>query len=274
MKTATDIDVLKDAHRATWNSGDYALVADRYVTPLGDAAIDRAGPLAGVELLDVATGAGLAAIPAAQAGARVTGLDLAASLLEDARTRGTMARVDVDWIEGDAEALPFDDESFDVVLSVVGVQFAPRHEVAAAEIARVLRSGGRVVLCSWTPRGFIGQMLKTVGARMPEPPAGASPPPLWGDDEHVSDLFSGHGVRFGFETAEAEFSHGSAAGFVGFMADAYGPLLKARERLAPEGEWDDLRADLVALADRFNVMADGFVAPSEFLIASGKKEEA
>jgi SAM-dependent methyltransferase len=272
MKTITEIEALKDAHRATWDAGDYAAVADRYVTPLGRAAIERAAPLRGVELLDVATGAGLAAIPAARAGARVTGLDLAPSLLEVAADRSRAAGLDVDWVEGDAEALPFGDQTFDVILSVVGVQFAPRHEVVAAEVARVLRPGGRVVLCSWTPRGFIGQLLKTVGPRMPKPPATASPPPLWGDGEHVADLFAPHGVRFDFDTGEAEFTHGSAAGFVQFMADTYGPLLKARERLAPMGTWEELRDDLIALSNRFNRAADGFVAPSEFLIASGVKQ--
>jgi len=272
MKTATEIDQLKDAHRATWNSGDYASVADRYVIPVGRAALDHAAPIDGVDLLDVATGSGNAAIPAALAGARVTGLDLAPGLLGIAAKRSAEAGVEIDWIEGDAEALPFDDESFDVVTSVVGVQFAPRHEVVAAEIARVLRPGGRVVVASWTPRGYIGQFLKPVGPRMPKPPAAASPPPLWGDEEHVSDLFAEHGVGFEFDTAEAEFTHGSPAGFVEFMADNYGPLLKARERLTPEGTWDELRSDLVALSERFNRATDGFVAPSEFLVASGVKD--
>ena len=251
MKTATDIDILKDAHRATWNSGDYATVADRYVVPLGKAALEHAGRIEGLDVLDIATGSGLVAIPAAEAGARVTGLDLASELLDVAAERSAEAGVDVDWVEGDAEALPFEDESFDVVLSTVGVQFAPRHEVVAAEIARVLRPGGRVVLCSWTPRGYIGQFLKTVGPRMPKPPAAASPPPLWGDDEHVSDLFAQHGVQFEFGTGEAPFTYGSAAGFVEFMSEVYGPLLKARSADAG-GDWEELRSDLVALSDRFN----------------------
>lgn len=153
----------------------------------------------------------------------------------------------------------------------MGVQFAPRHEVVAAEIARVLRPGGRTVICSWTPRGFIGQILKTVGGRMPKPPAWASPPPLWGDTEHVADLFAGHGVRFGFATNHAAFGDATAAGFVDFMADVYGPLLKARERLTPLGEWSELRKELITICDRFNESADAFEAQSEFLIARGEK---
>ena len=274
MQTMTEIEALKDAHRAVWDSGDYATVAERYVTPVGAAAIQAAGRLEDADVLDVATGSGNAAIPAAVAGARVTGLDLAPSLLEVAAAKSADAGVDVDWVEGDAEDLPFDDGSFDVVMSVVGVQFAPRHEVVASEIARELRPGGRAVLCSWTPRGFIGQFLKTVAPRMPKPPAAASPPPLWGDEEHVSDLFAPLGVRFEQGYGEAEFTHGSASGFVDFMAQSYGPLLKARERLAPEGTWEELRSDLIALSERFNRASDGFAAPSEYLVAVGTKDRS
>jgi SAM-dependent methyltransferase len=270
--TATPIEALKDAHRATWDSGDYAAVADRYVGPVGQAALERAGSLAGRKVLDVATGAGLAAIPAAQAGGRVTGLDLTPSLLEVAAARSRRAGLDVNWVAGDAEALPFDPEAFDVVLSVVGVQFAPRHEVVAAELARVLRPGGRLVVCSWTPSGFIGQVLRAVGARMPAPPAEASPPPLWGDEGHVSGLFAPHALRFGFETDAAEFSHESPEAFIEFMADNYGPLLKARERLLADSSWDELRGELIAICERFNEDAGGFSARSEYLIASGVKD--
>jgi SAM-dependent methyltransferase len=271
MTTATAIDQLKAAHRATWDSGDYADVADRFVTALGRSALERAELAPGAEVLDVATGSGNAAIPAALAGAKVTGLDLAPSLLEVARKRATEAGVEIEFIEGDCEALPFAGESFDAVLSVVGVQFAPRHELTASELARVLRPGGRVVLCSWTPRGFIGQFLKTVAPRMPKPPEGASPPPLWGDEGHVSELFAGTGVEFGFELRSTDFDYGSAAGFVDYMAYHYGPLLKARERLTPEGQWDELRSDLVALSERSNVAADGFRVSSEYLVAVGDK---
>jgi SAM-dependent methyltransferase len=272
MTTTTAIDQLKAAHRATWDSGDYTDVADRFVIPLGRAALEAARLAPGTELLDVAAGSGNPAIPAAQTGARVTALDLAPSLLEIGRRRAREARLDVDFVEGDAEALPFDDESFDVALSVVGVQFAPRHEQAAHELARVVRAGGRIVLCSWTPRGFIGQFLKTVAARMPKPPTGASPPPLWGDEGHVRKLFADAGIRFEFELRYAEFSYGSAAGFVDYMAYHYGPLLKARDRLTQEGTWDELRHDLIALSERHNVAMDGFSAPSEYLVAHGVKE--
>jgi SAM-dependent methyltransferase len=272
MTTTTAIDQLKAAHRTTWDSGDYTDVADRFVIPVGRAALEAAELAPGTEVLDVAAGSGNPAIPAAQAGARVTALDLAPSLLEIGRRRAAEAGVDVEFVEGDAEALPYDDESFDVIISVVGVQFAPRHEVVARELARVVRPGGRIVLASWTPRGFIGQFLKTVAPRLPKPPEGASPPPLWGDEEHVRKLFAGAGVQFKFQRRHADFSYGSAPGFVDYMAYHYGPLLKARERLSQEGTWDELRRDLVALSERSNVAGDGFSAMSEYLLARGVKE--
>jgi SAM-dependent methyltransferase len=272
MTTTTAIDQLKAAHRATWDSGDYTDVADRFVVPVGNAALEAAAIAPGTEVLDVAAGSGNPAIPAAQAGARVTALDLAPALVEIGRRRALDAGVEVDFVVGDAEALPFDDDRFDVVLSVVGVQFAPRHEVVAGEVARVVRPGGRIVLCSWTPRGFIGQFLKTVAPRMPKPPEGASPPPLWGDEAHVRELFQPAGIEFEFELRYADFEYGSAAGFVDYMAYHYGPLVKARERLSNEGTWDELRRDLVALTERSNVATDGFCARSEYLVARGVKD--
>jgi len=268
-----EIEALKAAHKATWDSGDYGAVADAFVLEVGETAVEKASIEAGTDLLDVATGTGSAAIPSAQKGARVTGLDIAPSLLERARERAAEAGVVVDWIEGDAEALPFEDGSFDTVLSAIGVQFAPRHELSAAELARVTRPGGEIVVCAWTPAGFIGQVFKTMGPYMPKPPAGASPPPLWGDQDHVRGLFEGTGVELEFETRSVNFEHGSAAGFVDFMADNYGPILKARERLSAEGRWDDLRSELIAVSEATNVADRGFCAPSEYLVAHGRKTE-
>jgi SAM-dependent methyltransferase len=271
MTMTMEIEQLKAAHRATWASGDYAAVADAFVLDVGATAVARAGLEPGAEVLDVATGSGSAAIPAALAGARVTGLDLVPELLDVARERAREAGVEVEWVEGDAEALPFADERFDTVLSVLGVQFAPRHEVAAAELVRVTQSGGTIVLACWTPEGFIGQLFKTMSPHLPKPPAGASPPPLWGRREHVGELFAGTGVELAFELHEASFHADSPAGFVAFMADNYGPVLKARERLAADGRWEALRADLVDLCERSNVAADGFRAPSEYLVAVGRR---
>jgi SAM-dependent methyltransferase len=266
-----EIEELKAAHRATWASGDYAAVADAFVGEVGRAAVALAAIAPGAEVLDVATGSGNAAIPAAVAGGRVTGLDLVPELLDVAGERAGEAGVEIEWVEGDAEALPFADERFDTVLSVLGVQFAPRHEVTARELARVLRRGGTLVLASWTPGGFIGQLFRTMAPYLPEPPAGAAPPPLYGDADHVRALFGRTGVELTFETRSAAFWADSPAAFVDYMADHYGPVLKARARLAPEGRWDRLRADLIALGEEANVAEDGFRAPSEYLLALGRK---
>jgi len=269
--TTEAIDQLKAAHRATWDSGDYAAVARDLVTEVAEAAVEAAKPVPGDHVLDVATGSGNAAIPAALKGAWVTGLDLAPSLLEAARLRAGSEGATVEWIEGDAEALPFGDQSFDKALSVLGVQFAPRHQACAYELSRVVRPGGMIVLCNWTPEGFIGQFFKTIAPYMPEPPRGASPPPLWGDEQHVDELFAELGVEFEFERRNVTFEHASPRAFIDYMADNYGPLLKARERLTPQGTWPDLYADLVGLSERSNLKADGFQTPSEFLLARGRR---
>ena len=160
-------------------------------------------------MLDVATGTGNVALRAAELGADVTGLDLVPDLLDVARGRddGRVA-----WIEGDAEALPFDDASFDRVLSVVGIQFAPRHQVVADELVRVCRPGGAIGLVNWTPEGLIGRMFKILGKYMPKPPAFASPPPLWGSEEHQRTLFAAHDVSLSFERGVNPFVFPSARG--------------------------------------------------------------
>ena len=135
-----------------------------------------------------------------------------------------------------------------------------------------MRPGGTIVLANWTPRGFIGQFFKTISPRLPKPPEGASPPPLWGDEEHLRGLFAGTGVELEVEHHSVVFEHDSPTSFVDYMADDYGPLLKARERLEPEGTWAELRSDLIALCERSNVAADSFLAPSEYLLVRGRKE--
>ncbi len=266
-----EMEALKAAHKVTWDSGDDGAIADAFVLEVGETAVEKATIEAGTELLDVATGTGSAAIPSALKGARVTGLDIAPTLLERARERAAEAGADVEWIEGDAEALPFDDESFDTVLSAIGVQFAPRHELCAAELARVTRPGGEIVLCAWTPAGFIGQVFKTMGPHMPKPPEGASPPPLWGSEEHVSGLFAETDVELDFEKRSVTFEHTSPESFVQFMADNYGPMLKAREKLSADGRWEMLRSELIELCERSNTADRGFSAPSEYVVVHGRK---
>ena len=262
----------KDRHRATWAAGDYAAVAERLVLDLGRRIVARVGVGPESQVLDVATGTGNAAIPAAAAGARVIGLDLVPELLAVAARRAEDAGVDVEWVQGDAEDLPFEDGRFDVVLSTLGVQFAPDHRRSARELARVSRVGGRIGLCNWTPEGYIGRLFATLAPYLPPPPAGASPPPLWGSERHVEELFAGTGVRLEFARATVDFAHDSPAAFIDFMAAEYGPLVKAREALAPQGRWDDLRADLVALGESMNAADDGrFLVPSEYLLVVGER---
>jgi SAM-dependent methyltransferase len=263
---SSELQTLKAKHRVTWAAGDYAAVADRLVYEIGPRLVAAAGVGPESEVLDVACGTGNASIPAAAAGARVTGLDLVPDLLHTARERA--GELDVEWLEGDAEDLPFADERFDVVLSAIGIQFAPRHQVVADELARVCRSGGSIGLANWTPEGYIGRFFKTLAPYMPALPDGASGPPLWGSPDHIDALF-GDAVAFEYERQTVDFVHDTPAAFVDFMATEYGPLVKAREALGER--WPELRADLNALSEEMNSGVDGFCVASEYLLAVGRK---
>ena len=177
----------------------------------------------------------------------------------------------VDWVEGDAEDLPFEDERFDRVLSVFGVQFAPRHEIVAQELARVCRPGGLIGLVNWTPEGQIGELFKIMGRYMPPPPDFASPPPLWGSEEHVRDLFDG-AVALEFARGRNPWRFDSAEHYVVFMETHYGPTLKARERLTPEGRWEECREEILAMVERRNEATDGsLLMHADYLVAVGRK---
>jgi SAM-dependent methyltransferase len=225
-----------------------------------------------MEVLDIATGTGNVAIRAAQLGARVTGLDLTPELFGRARERAAAAGVEVEWVQGDAEDMPFEDGRFDRVLSTFGIQFAPRHEVAAREAVRVTRRGGMIGLINWTPQGHIGRVLKAVGARLPKPPDYASPPPLWGDEAHVRQLFASTGVELEFERATNPFfGFGSPEDWVEFMETNYGPLLTARQKLASDGRWDELREELIALTRSLDLGGPGALrVESEYLLTLGR----
>src|SRR5215207_4327685 len=229
---------LKRAHRAIWAAGDYAAVAEVIDELPPRDLLARLEITPGQEVLDVATGTGNIAIRAAAAGAQVVGLDLTPELFDTARERANEHGVVVDWVEGDAEHLPFDDERFDHVLSAFGVQFAPRHEVVAQELARVCRPGGQIGLVNWTPEGQVGELFKIMGRYMPPPPGYASPPPLWGTEEHVRGLFAGSPLQLEFARGHSPFRFDSAEHYVAFMETHYGPTVKARERLTSEGAWE------------------------------------
>ena len=268
----TPIAELKRVHRATWASGDYAAIAEVIDEVPPRDLLARMDLAPGHEVLDVATGTGNAALQAAAAGADVIGLDLAPELFATARRRADVLRVDVDWVEGDAEDMPFDDDRFDRVLSVFGVQFAPRHRVAAQELARVCRPGGRIGLVNWTPGGQVGELFRILGRYLPPAPGYASPPPLWGDEEHVRDLFAGTSVELEFARGFNPWRFDSAERYVEFMESNYGPLVKARQRLTGEGSWAECRDEIVSLARRRNELTDGsLLMLAEYLVVVGYK---
>ena len=261
----TELDQMKAGARATWAAGDYPAIAQRQLWPLGERIIRHIGVTAGEDVLDVACGTGNAALRASRAGARVTGVDLTPELLEEGRRLAAEAGLAIDFVEGDAEALPVADESFDVVVSVMGCMFAPRHRVVAAELARVLRPGGRLCVTGWAPQGEIGTLFKVLGSHLPPPPAIAEPPVLWGEEQHVRELFAGTGIELAFERAFAEFAaFDSVDDELTFTLERFGPLIMARRMLEPQGRWDALVADL-----RRTVETRG--GPAEYLLTTGRK---
>jgi SAM-dependent methyltransferase len=260
-----DLAAVKQRQQQAWASGDFAMVASRIVL-VAEQLCDSADLHAGWRVLDVATGSGNAAIAAARHGCTAVGIDYVPTLLERGRVRAEAEGLDVELLEGDAEALPFPDASFDAVTSVFGSMFAPDHEQAAAELLRVCRPGGTIALANWAPQGFIGDLFRTVGAHVP-PPAGVRSPMLWGTESHLRELF-GDGV-VGLETAERTFTFRfrSPEEFVSFFRTWYGPTLKAFAALEGDAR-DALEHDLVALARRYNRLGDGATAiPSTYIEA-------
>ena len=231
--------------RDVWTSGNYPEVADRLIRGFGPILVDELRIAAGQQVLDVACGAGNVAIPAAAAGAEVTAVDIAPALLERGAANAWAAGVEVTWLEGDAEELPFDDASFDVVTSAVGVMFCASHERAAAELLRVCRPGGSIGLINWTPEGLIGSLFGVLGPYMPPPAPGAKPGTLWGTEQHVSDLL-GDGVdEIYSERRQILFEGLAPDGFVDLMRASYGPVLRVFGRLADDrARADELDAEL------------------------------
>jgi SAM-dependent methyltransferase len=255
---------IKQGARATWAAGDYAAVAERQLWEVGPRIVRRVGVLPGEMVLDVACGTGNAAIRAAQVGANVVGVDLTPELFDDARRLAAEAGVDADWVQGDAEALPFADESFDIVLSTFGCMFAPRHRVTAAEIARVLRPGGRIGITAWRPEGSVADFFRTVAGYLPPPSAIAEPPALWGSEEHTRELFAGTAVELAFEHDFVEAPRfDSAAAAVEFFTTKFGPLMMARDLSQASGRWPELHEALLDFHGR--------AERSEYLVILGRK---
>jgi ubiquinone/menaquinone biosynthesis C-methylase UbiE len=253
-----------------WASGDYPSVAELIELAALDL-VEAAEIKSGVKLLDVATGSGNVAILAAKKGAKVTGVDLAPELFQAARKRATQAKVKVDWVEGDAEDLQIEDASFDRVLSAFGVMFAPRHRRAAGELARLLRPGGLIGLCSWTPQGVGGQMDKIGSAYLPPPPEYALQPTLWGEEKHVRELFAPSRLELSFERRNVEINHESPEGYLKFLEESFGPIIVAKQTLNDQ-EWKEMRAELLDLFTHVNESEDGLSFKQEYLRVIGRSQ--
>jgi ubiquinone/menaquinone biosynthesis C-methylase UbiE len=217
---------LKARHRAMWASGDYPAMVETFLLPLGPRLVEACGIGPGMRVLDVAAGTGNASLPAAATGAQVTASDLTPELLRAGRRQAEAVGLELDWVEADAEDLPFDDASFDVVMSAIGVMFAPHHHDAAQELVRVCRPGGTIGLLSWTPEGVIGSLFRTMGPFAPPPPPGATPPPRWGSEQHLEELF-GNGVAFGEQRRDVLEVTGFARpeDFAAHFKTLYGPTI-------------------------------------------------
>jgi SAM-dependent methyltransferase len=264
-----DLGAIKQRQQQTWASGDFSVVAARIVL-VAEQLCDSADLHAGWRVLDVATGSGNAAIAAARHGCTAVGVDYVPALLERGRRRAEAEGLAVQLLEGDAEALPFPDASFDAVTSVFGSMFAPDHAKAAAELLRVCRPGGTIALASWTPDGFIGELFRTVGAHV-APPPGVPAPMLWGTEGHLRELF-GEGIR-SLDVTERTFTFRfpSAEHFVTFFRLWYGPTLKAFAALEGSAR-DALEADLVALAHQYDRLGtDAIAIPATYAEAIAVK---
>jgi ubiquinone/menaquinone biosynthesis C-methylase UbiE len=266
---------LKTKHRAVWASGNYANVVDDLVHELGPILVEAAGIKPGDLVLDIAAGTGNAAIPAAQTGAQVIASDLTPELMEVGKKWAAEVGVELTWETADAEALPYGDGVFDAVLSCLGVMFAPHHQPAADELVRVCRPGGTIGLIAWTPAGFIGQMFATMKPYAQPPPAGAQPPPLWGDEDHVRELLGDRVEQVQTETRALHLSYfATAEAFRDYFKSNYGPTISTYRAIADDPDRvAALDRDLVDLARRFDVGTDSTVLDWEYLLFIARRSE-
>ena len=264
---------LKSKHRAMWALGDYPAIADGLIPELGPVLVDACAVTTGQRVLDVAAGTGNAAIPAARTGASVVASDLTPELLATGKAQADAAGLSLDWVEADAEALPFEDAEFDTVLSCVGVMFAPHHQAAADELVRVVAPGGRIGIVSWTPTGFIGQMFAAMKPYVAPPPAGVSPPPMWGDEDHVRALLGDRVADVHCQRRTVRITHfAEPAAFREYFKTNYGPTIAAYKQQPDAAQAAALDADLDALATRFDVGDAGhLVLEWEYLLLTCRR---
>jgi SAM-dependent methyltransferase len=250
---ATADSELKARHRAMWASGDYPSMVETFLLPLGPRLVDAAGIRAGQRVLDVGAGTGNASLHAAARGADVVASDLTPELLEVGRTRADAEGLELDWVTADAEHLPFDDASFDVVMSAIGVMFAPHHQQAADELVRVCKPGGTIALLNWTPDGMLGALFRTMGPFAPAPPPGAQSPPLWGGEEHLDGLL---GDRVDFHTRQRDVLEVTAFerphDYAAHFKARYGPTIVTQGNARKNGKEEEFEAALDAFCDEWN----------------------
>lgn len=260
--SVTDLAALKSRQQGAWASGDYAVVGTT-LQIVGESLCETLDLRSGQTVLDVAAGNGNATLAAARRWCEVTSTDYVAALLERGRARAVAERLGVNFQQADAEALPFADGAFDVVLSTFGVMFTPNQELAASELLRVCRPGGKIGLANWTPDGFIGQLFKTIGQHVP-PMAGVKSPALWGTEARLAELF-GAGGSVAAAPRSFSFRYRSPAHWLEVFRTWYGPVNKAFAAL-DASQQAALEGDLLALIGRFNRAEDGtMVAPSAYL---------
>ena len=258
-------------HRAMWASGDYAKLAAELVSPLGPVLVAATGIAKGDHVLDVAAGTGNASIPAAETGASVIASDLCPELLEQGRRAATERGVDLEWREANAHELPFGNDEFDVVMSSIGVMFAPFHQLAADELVRVCKPGGRIGVISWTPEGHIGQLWAAMKPFAPAPPPGAQPPPLWGQEDHVRALLGDRVTDVVTERRMLtvnQFADG--AEFRDYFKMLYGPTIAVYRNI--EGDPDRvaaLDADIARVGDA--VLSSSSTMEWEYLLLTARK---
>ncbi|MBJ7406454.1 MAG: class I SAM-dependent methyltransferase [Bradyrhizobium sp.] len=260
-----DLAAVKQRQHGAWSSGDYAVVGTT-LQIVGEQLCEAIDLRAGSKVLDVAAGNGNATLAAARRWCDVTSTDYVPALLERGRERAAAEHLAVDFREADAEALPFADASYDVVLSTFGVMFTPDQDQAASELARVCKSGGKIGIASWTPQGFIGQLFKTIGKHLP-PPAGVKSPALWGTTARLEEMFGAVAADIAAEPRMFVFRYRSPDHWLEIFKTFYGPTLKAFAALDDSGQ-AALRRDLLALLGEFNHADDGtIVVHSEYLEA-------
>lgn len=270
---AVDLEEFKRAQRMAWEQGDYRPVG-RLLEDAAHLLVERASVGEGEQVLDVATGSGTVAVAAARAGADVLGIDITDAWFDEARRAAMEAGVDVALEVGDAEDLRVGDAVFDVVLSGFGVIFAPRHEVVAAELARVCRPGGRIAFTAWTPGGANDRTFGSVLRFLPAPPRFVTPFAQWGNPDHVRAMFDPHGVAFEFDRHALAVHFPSADAFESYVLENSGPLIAARRSLEALGRWNDAHAALQDAFHTLNEARDGtFRVTWDYLLAVGTKRD-